>query len=200
MLDLQASISRADGARVHRYLPLGVPKAARDYVRESVVQGTATGAKFRVKGDLRDFPFKNPRQGEFRITAEVRDVTYAFVPRQRDHGRPSAWPALTQLSGELVFERNGMQVKGAAGHFAGAPRLQVKADAQIADFQATTVARHRRRARAAGRGAGRGQQLAAFRDDRPCAGQGQRQRQCRRAAEAGAAGRDIWTSRRCRAA
>ena len=33
-----------------------------------------------------------------------------------------------------------MQVKGAAGRFAGAPRLQVKADAQIADFQATTVA------------------------------------------------------------
>ncbi len=139
VLDLQAGISRADGARVHRYLPLGVPKEARQYVRESVVQGTATGARFRVKGDLRHFPFKNPRQGDFRITADVRDVTYAFVPPSATKGTVS-WPALTQLSGTLVFERNGMQVKGAAGHFAGAPRLQVKADAQIADFQATTVA------------------------------------------------------------
>jgi uncharacterized protein (TIGR02099 family) len=138
VLDLQAAISRADGARVHRYLPLGVSKDARQYVRESVVQGTATGAKFRVKGDLRHFPFKNPRQGEFRITADVRDVTYAFVPPSATKGTAS-WPALTRLSGELVFERNGMQVKGAAGHFAGAPNLQVKTDAQIPDFQATTV-------------------------------------------------------------
>ena len=138
VLDLQAGISRADGARVHRYLPLGVSKAARQYVRESVVQGTATSAKFRVKGDLRHFPFKNPRQGDFRITADVRDVTYAFVPPSATKGTVS-WPALTQLSGELVFERNGMQVKRAAGKFAGSSHLQVKTDAQIADFQTTTV-------------------------------------------------------------
>ncbi len=110
ILDLQASISRADGSKVYRYLPLGVPKTARDYVRDSVVQGTATGAKFRVKGDLRDFPFKDARLGEFRITADVRDVTYAFVPPSISRGTGN-WPALTQLGGELVFERNGMQVK-----------------------------------------------------------------------------------------
>ena len=89
MLDLQASISRADGARVHRYLPLGVPKEARDYVRESVVQGTATGAKFRVKGDLRDFPFNDPGRASSASRADVRDVTYAFVPRSVDQGGPS---------------------------------------------------------------------------------------------------------------
>jgi len=139
VLDLQASISRANGARVYRYLPLGVTPAARQYVRDSVVEGTATGAKFRVKGDLRHFPFKDPRQGEFRITTHVRDVTYAFVPPTATRGTVG-WPALTQLSGELVFEGNGMQVKGAAGHFAGAPDLRVKTEAQIPDFQATTVA------------------------------------------------------------
>ncbi|MBA3774764.1 MAG: TIGR02099 family protein, partial [Ramlibacter sp.] len=139
VLDLQASISRADGARIHRYLPMGVPKAARQYVRESVVQGTTTGAKFRVKGDLRHFPFKDARQGEFRIAADVRDVTYAFVPPGAIKGAVT-WPALTQLSGELVFERNGMQVKGATGHFAGAPGLQVKTEARIPDFHVATVA------------------------------------------------------------
>ncbi len=139
VLDLQASISRADGSKVYRYLPLGVPKAARDYVRDSVVQGAATSAKFRVKGDLHDFPFKEPRLGEFRVTADVRDVTLAFVPRSVTRGTVS-WPALTQLSGELVFERNGMQVKGAVGRFSGAPALQVRAEAQIPDFRSTVVA------------------------------------------------------------
>jgi uncharacterized protein (TIGR02099 family) len=139
VLDLQASMSRADGARVHRYLPLGVPKEARDYVRESVVRGNATGANFRVKGDLRNFPFTDPRQGEFRISADVRDVTYAFVPRTVTKAAP-AWPALTELSGELVFERNGMQVRRAVGRFTGAPALQVKAEAQIPNWRVTTVA------------------------------------------------------------
>ncbi|HEX9718396.1 MAG TPA: YhdP family protein, partial [Ramlibacter sp.] len=139
VLDLQASMSRANGARVHRYLPLGVGKEARDYVRESVVQGKATGAKFRVKGDLRDFPFNDPRQGEFRITADVRDVTYAFVPRSVTKA-DVAWPALTELSGELVFERNGMQVKRAVGRFAGAPGLKVMAEAQIPSWDKPTVA------------------------------------------------------------
>ena len=139
VLDLQASMSRADGTRVHRYLPLGVPKRARDYVRESVVQGNATGAKFRVKGDLRDFPFIDPRQGEFHVSADVRNVTFAFVPRTVTKAAVP-WPALTELSGELVFERNGMQVRRALGRFTGAPALQVKAEAQIPNWRATTVA------------------------------------------------------------
>lgn len=140
VLDLQATISRADGARVHRYLPLGVPKAAREYVRDSVLQGKASGARFRVKGDLRDFPFKDPRLGEFRVTADVRDVTFAFVPPRTGVAGTVTWPALTDLSGELIFERNGMQVKNAAGHFAGAPNLQVKTDAQIPDYRPAVVA------------------------------------------------------------
>ena len=139
VLDLQAGLSRANGARVYRYLPLGVPKTARDYVRESVLQGTATGAKFRVKGDLRRFPFANGRDGEFRVTADVRDVTYAYVPRAAAGNGPH-WPPLVQLGGQLLFEGNGMQVKAATGRLAGAPGLAVKADAQIPDFGATSVA------------------------------------------------------------
>ncbi len=138
VLELQASVSRADGARVWRYLPLGVAKAARDYVHESVVSGQASAGKFHVKGDLADFPFKDARTGEFRISTEVRNVNFAFVPRSGTRTGP-AWPPLTQLAAELVFERNGMQIVGATGHFIGAPGLQVKADAQIADYRTKVV-------------------------------------------------------------
>ncbi len=138
VLDLQASLSRADGTRVHRYLPQGVSKNARDYVRETVTQGTATNVKFRVKGDLHDFPFGDGKSGEFRVTADVRNATYAYVPRGMTNGA-AAWPALTQLGGELVFDRNGMQIKGAQGRFAGHAGLQFKAEAEIPDLRATTV-------------------------------------------------------------
>jgi uncharacterized protein (TIGR02099 family) len=138
LLDLQASISRADGSRVWRYLPNGVPQAAREYVRDAVLTGAAGNAKFRVKGDLRDFPFRDGKKGEFLITTQVRDVTFAYVPRSL-HAGPPVWPALTQLSGELVFRGNGMQVKNASGRFLGATQLQVKADAAIPDFAHSEV-------------------------------------------------------------
>lgn len=138
VLDLQMALVRADGARVWRYLPLGVTKDVRDYVREAVTAGAVTDARFRVRGDLNDFPFTDPRTGEFRISAKVRDVNYAYVPPTGP--RPQAsWAALTQLSGELLFERNGMQINGAQGRFAGAPGLQVQASARIPDFNTTVV-------------------------------------------------------------
>ncbi len=133
VLDLQAGLSRADGARVFRYLPLGVSKAARDYVRDSVQQGTATGAKFRVKGNLQDFPFRDPRQGEFRVTADVRNATYAYVPRTAVEGQCHlAGADATLRRTGLPGRRHGSQGRGGpvrrragpAGQGAGAdPRL-----------------------------------------------------------------------------
>ncbi len=141
VLDLSGSLSRADGTRVHRYLPLSIPPDARHYVRDSVVAGRASVVNFRVKGDLHDMPFNDPRHGEFRIAARVQDVTYAFVPRSLQPAGELPWPALTQLAGELVFERSSMQVKGASSRFAGSADLRAtKVEAQIPDLSHTVVA------------------------------------------------------------
>lgn len=79
MLDLTGTLHRADGTRVHRYLPLSIPAESRHYVRDAVVAGNASNVQFRVKGDLHDLRCR-PKQGEFRIAARVKDVTYAYVP------------------------------------------------------------------------------------------------------------------------
>ncbi|WP_422823975.1 YhdP family protein [Variovorax robiniae] len=136
VLDLQGQLTKADGTRVFRYLPLVIPKTTRDYVRDSVNKGTASTVDFKVRGDLHDMPFNDPKQGDFRIAAKVNDVTYAYVPPPPG-GAPvaGAWPALTGLSGELIFERSGMQVRNARGHFVGVQGIEVsKADAEIADM------------------------------------------------------------------
>ncbi len=135
VLDLQGSMSRADGTRVYRYLPTVLPAATRDYVRHAVVAGKATGVKFRVKGDLADMPFANPRLGEFRISAQVQNATLAFVPRFLQGKDDLPWPVLNQLTGELVFDRASMQIKGANASVQQAPGLSVfKAEAQIPDL------------------------------------------------------------------
>lgn len=136
VLDLQGQLTRANGTRVHRYLPLEIPQHTRRYVQESVTKGVASTVDFRVRGDLHDVPFPDPRDGDFRIAAKVSDVTYAYAPpRLATTGQALAWPALTGVSGDLVFERNGMRVRNARGRIVGAPDIEVtKADVQIEDM------------------------------------------------------------------
>jgi uncharacterized protein (TIGR02099 family) len=141
VLDLQATLSRADGTRVHRYLPSVIHRPVRDYVRDAVVAGTASAVKFKVKGDLHDMPFTDPKQGEFRISADVQNATYAYVPRSIQPQDALPWPALTQLSGELVIDRMQLQVKGARAKMGATSDLQIsKVEALIPDFShAATV-------------------------------------------------------------
>ena len=146
VLDLQGQLTRADGTRVFRYLPLEIPKDTRDYVRAAVLRGTASSVDFRVRGDLHDMPFNDPRDGDFRIAAKVADVRYAYVPPVAPAQRVPpvagakssaalAWPPLANVSGELVFERSGMLVRNARGRLVGAPNVEItQADVGIADM------------------------------------------------------------------
>ena len=112
MLELQASLSRAELARVHRYLPLTLSQDVRDYLRDAVRGGTATGAKFVLKGDLRQFPFTQPKQGEFRVSANLAGGNYAYVPPSLSPKGRKPWPAFTQLNGELLLDRATLSLKG----------------------------------------------------------------------------------------
>ncbi len=147
-LDLSGSLQRGDATRVHRYLPLAIGDDPRHYVRDAVLAGQASSVRFKVRGDLYDFPFANPKLGEFNITAQVQGVHYAYVPPRLQLAGEPPWPALTQTSGRLVFDRNGMQVREASGQLAGVAGFAVtRAEAEIADFHRAEVA-----VRADGRG------------------------------------------------
>lgn len=125
VLDLQGSLSRADLAKIHRYLPLEVERDVRDYLRDAIPQGRASGVRFRVKGDLNDFPFATAKQGEFRITADVQETTFVYVPRSLQPTGAAPWPALTQLSGDFMMDRVGLQLKNVSARLAGAPGVRI---------------------------------------------------------------------------
>ena len=50
MLDLQGTLTRGNGARVHRYLPLVMAEPVRHYLRDAVQAGAVSDVKFKVKG------------------------------------------------------------------------------------------------------------------------------------------------------
>ena len=135
-LELEGVLSRANGARVHRYLPLEVPQDARHYVRDSVRSGSASNVRFKVQGPLAQFPFdQKDSKGVFHIAAPVRDVVYDYVPPRVRAAGEAPWPLITQLAGELVFDKAGMQVRNARGWFGEQQKVPLESiQAQIPDL------------------------------------------------------------------
>ncbi|MCZ8252925.1 MAG: YhdP family protein [Hylemonella sp.] len=135
VLDLQGSLSRTELPALHRYLPRAIPADVRDYLREALPQGRASAARFRVKGDLHDFPFQRPGQGEFRITAQVQDTRFVYVPASLQAAGQPAWPALTELRGELQIDRSSLQLRNIGARVDGVPQLRIlKGEARIPDM------------------------------------------------------------------
>ena len=122
-LELNGRLDEAQAASVARYLPQGVGRQAREYVRDAVRGGLARQVQFRVRGDLWDFPFDQSAQGQFRISTQAEDVQLAYVPsRPATATAPaweSPWPAMDKVNAELVFERAGMQIKNGRARVLG---------------------------------------------------------------------------------
>ena len=108
-LELNGKLSRARAAATARYLPGTIPANTRQYLMRAVQGGEVTSASFRVKGGVWDFPFENAKDGEFRITAKLRDVGFAYLPSEP--GWDSPWPAFSQVSGDLIFDRLSLQLR-----------------------------------------------------------------------------------------
>ena len=121
-LELEGKLVNGTAARTFRYLPLGIPKDARGYVERAVQGGKLTSATYRVKGDLWDFPFnsaRNAKDGEFRITAKLDGVGFAFVPNAAPPALASPWPALAGATAELVLDRNTLEIRNGRAQLAG---------------------------------------------------------------------------------
>ena len=118
-LELDGRLVDAAAARTGHYLPLGLPDGVRSYIGRAVRAGTVTSATFRIRGDLSDFPFHDPkvaRDGEFHITAKVDGVTFAYAPGDpavtgASGAGAEAWPPFTAASGEIVVDRSTLELR-----------------------------------------------------------------------------------------
>jgi uncharacterized protein (TIGR02099 family) len=145
-LEINGKLSRGVAMRTARYLPLGLPVNVRNYVARAVQGGTLSAVSFRVKGDLWDFPYfeaasgkslkdgKSLNEGHLHVAATLADVNFAYVPSLPASGAgagaeaafESPWPALSKVSGELVFDRAALEVRNAKARWAGLDITQVQ--------------------------------------------------------------------------
>ena len=144
VLDLKGKIVRIEARQLHRYLPTAIDAGVRDYLRNALLRGQGLQAAVRIKGDLRQFPFRQPQQGEFSIQGQLKDVGFAYVPppvpnpsAARASPAPVEWPALSVTSGELVLNRTSFQIKNAKARMPSVPNLAWQnIQAQIPDMGA----------------------------------------------------------------
>ncbi len=124
-IDLTAGISKADGTAVWRYMPKVVSQDARDWLKSSITGGTASEAKLVLKGDLARFPFLDPKDGQFLVTARINGATLEYA---------SGWPRIDDIQGSLRFEGARMLIEARSAKLLGARLSGVKAE--IADLEA----------------------------------------------------------------
>ncbi len=117
-IDLDAALRRAEGSQVARYLPVRelIGQPLHDYLAAAIVEGKASDVRFKLKGDLRDFPFVDPAKGEFRVSARVEKGVLEYVP---------GWPRITDIDAELLFEREKMEIVGRSATVLGAKLANV---------------------------------------------------------------------------
>jgi len=122
--NLSGELSRAQVARVPRYLPLGIPAATRHYLAGALGAGEATGVRFLLKGDLTHFPFqgRHEKEGDFRVEVPIQHVSYQIAPHVTAADGGPLWPDFTDIAGHVVFEHGGLSflatratVQGIAG-------------------------------------------------------------------------------------
>ena len=114
VLDLQGQIKQLNAARAYRYLPMALPAGVRQYVRDAVAKGVYADVQVKIKGDLAKIPFADPKEGEFRFAGRVRDIELDYMPAALLPPKSLPWPRLHKLSGQLVFDRLGMQLSDAS--------------------------------------------------------------------------------------
>ena len=111
-LDLKGTIAQAQAQSVARYLPASLPANVREYVTQSIRGGRLSNTQVRIKGPLSKLPFENAQEGDFRFAGQVQQLELDYMPPVVRSTPMRAWPLISNMNGELVFDRWSMQFKG----------------------------------------------------------------------------------------
>ncbi|MCE2985206.1 MAG: TIGR02099 family protein [Burkholderiales bacterium] len=123
LADIEGQLLRVDARAVQHYLPLTIPELTRNWVRQAVLAGGSNDVRFRLQGDLYDWPYHKTGNGQFLISAKLQNTQLKVAPD---------WPILNDVRGDLIFEKNGFRVENAVASAQGLRASGIKA--QMPDF------------------------------------------------------------------
>ncbi|MEQ1772820.1 MAG: YhdP family protein [Burkholderiales bacterium] len=119
IIDLTGNLMRADARSVMRYLPITVARGARPWMENAFLAGTSGDVSFRVKGDLREFPFADNKGGTFFVTAKISGGTLHYG---------EGWPNIENIDGDFAFRGKRMDIVARHGTIYGVRLSKVHAE------------------------------------------------------------------------
>ena len=110
VIDVNATLARLDPQVIGRYLPLVIGPDTRAWLDRSLQGGRLTDARFKVKGDLAQFPWPGEKNGQFSVQAQLDEVGLQFDPD---------WPRIDGIKGTLSFQGESVEVLASAATVTG---------------------------------------------------------------------------------
>ena len=111
VLELKAQLGRAEAPHLYRYLPLTLDAHVRDWLRLGITRGTATEVKIALAGDLAQFPFADPKRGQFQVSFKVGGASLDYA---------DGWPVMNDIVADVKFEGTGLRIEVSQGRILGA--------------------------------------------------------------------------------
>ncbi|AUR53009.1 YhdP family protein [Aquella oligotrophica] len=148
-IDTKARVSNLNLNGIVSDLPKLVPAGAIKQLKTSILKGTLTNGDITLKGNLKNFPFKNESEGTIHASANINNGSYKFLP---------TWGAIEKVNAKLDLNNSQINLKiisGSAGNtsiakstlqvqnWAHSPQLTLNAEANglttaYLDYLATT--------------------------------------------------------------
>jgi uncharacterized protein (TIGR02099 family) len=99
--DLTGHLTRGVAQRVAQYLPLTLAHGSREWLDRAFSAGSSSDVRFRLKGDLKSFPFTDEKSGTFEVAAKISDGSVLYA---------ESWPRITGIEGDLLFRGQRMDL------------------------------------------------------------------------------------------
>lgn len=105
-LNLKGDIRELQAKRAYLYLPRAAGDETLAWLKTSLLSGKAVNGRAELRGNLENFPFRNPKDGVFRITADAKDVALSYA---------DDWPAIEHIDAFLDFHGAAMDIRASKG-------------------------------------------------------------------------------------
>ena len=116
--DLTVSLTGVKVKNAARYIPMhAFNDQTYHWLQTGLQGGIAESFNMHVRGDLKDFPFPDSKQGLFRLTAKARDVAIEFDP---------GWPRIEKARADLLIQGRLLEVKASRAETVGAALQNVR--------------------------------------------------------------------------
>jgi uncharacterized protein YhdP len=117
-VDINAVVTRATLDRLDPYWPEAILKdSVKTWLRRGLVAGDVTGARFQIRGDMDDWPFREG-QGRFEAIARIGNGRLDYLDR---------WPDAEQFEASVRFLGPSMVLDGSVGNIGGVAAEAVSA-------------------------------------------------------------------------